>query len=105
MLQGLAIQKHTDGEETLTRESRTTNMHSNGVASISQGNIPSIVLMIASADNFEGTANLIINDDDRPRDQFAAYDSEPPPAPKLKSKGVIAMDITEQFTHAAQRTC
>ena len=34
---------------------------------------------------------------------FAAFDPGPPPAPKLKSKGVIAMDITEQFAYAAQR--
>ncbi len=34
---------------------------------------------------------------------FAAYDSKPPPPPNLKSNGVIAMDITEQFVHAAQR--
>ena len=48
-------------------------------------------------------ANLSINDDADPRNPFAAYDSEPPPAPKLKSKGVVALDITDQFTHAAQR--
>ncbi|KAH8593661.1 amino-acid N-acetyltransferase-like protein subunit Mak10 [Bisporella sp. PMI_857] len=32
-----------------------------------------------------------------------AYGSEPPPTPKLHSQGVVAMDITEQFTHAAQQ--
>ncbi|PQE24216.1 Amino-acid N-acetyltransferase subunit Mak10 protein [Rutstroemia sp. NJR-2017a BVV2] len=34
---------------------------------------------------------------------LAAFDSEPPPAPKLHSKGVIATDITDVFTKAAQR--
>lgn len=33
------------------------------------------------------------------------YDSAPPPAPKLHSKGVMAMDITQQFTAAAEREC
>jgi ribosomal protein L11 len=46
---------------------------------------------IANLDIGNGTTN-----------PFAAYDPEPPPAPKLKSKGVIAMDITEQFVDAAQ---
>ncbi|KAI9052716.1 hypothetical protein LZ554_002992 [Drepanopeziza brunnea f. sp. 'monogermtubi'] len=64
-------------------------MHSNGMTHISQE-----------------TANLVLDDDDenaRHRDPFAAYDPLPPPAPKLKSKGVIATDITQQFTHAAQQ--
>ncbi|KAE8441549.1 hypothetical protein EG329_004857 [Mollisiaceae sp. DMI_Dod_QoI] len=47
-------------------------------------------------------ANLDINNG--ARDPFAMYDTAPPPAPKLKSKGVIAMDITEQFANAAQPT-
>ncbi len=41
--------------------------------------------------------------DDGHRKPFAAFDSELPQAPKLKSKGVIAMDITEQFSIAAER--
>jgi hypothetical protein len=48
-------------------------------------------------------ANLALEDGPRMPAAFAAYDSEPPPPPKLKSRGVIAMDITEQFTNAAQR--
>jgi hypothetical protein len=47
-------------------------------------------------------ANLVLEDGPRNPAAFAAYDSEPPPPPKLKSRGVIAMDITEQFTNAAQ---
>ncbi|KUJ08475.1 amino-acid N-acetyltransferase-like protein subunit Mak10 [Mollisia scopiformis] len=46
-------------------------------------------------------ANLDINDG--ARDAFAMYDSAPPPAPKLKSKGVIAMDMTAEFANAAQQ--
>ncbi|CZR53954.1 probable MAK10 Glucose-repressible protein [Phialocephala subalpina] len=46
-------------------------------------------------------ANLDINDG--ARDPFAMWDTAPPPAPKLKSKGVIAMDITEQFGNAARQ--
>lgn len=34
---------------------------------------------------------------------FAAWNGEPPPVPKLKSNGIVAMEITEQFSHAAQR--
>jgi hypothetical protein len=34
---------------------------------------------------------------------FAAWNNEPPAAPTLKSDGVVATDITEAFTHAAQR--
>jgi hypothetical protein len=49
-------------------------------------------------------ANLVLYDGPRNPNAFAAYDSEPPPPPQLKSRGVIAMDITEQFTNAAQRT-
>ena len=48
-------------------------------------------------------ANLALDDGPRIPGPFAAYDSEPPPPPKLKSRGVVAMDITEQFTNAAQR--
>lgn len=41
-----------------------------------------------------------------PKDQPvlpAAYYGEQPPAPKLYSEGVVATDITEQFTNAASR--
>lgn len=41
--------------------------------------------------------------DDVPQNPFSAYDEEPPPAPKLQSKGIIAMDITQQFISAAKR--
>jgi len=62
-------------------------MHSNGVSAISHE-----------------AANLAINDQtDRRDNPFAAFDPEPPPAPKLKSKGVVAMDITNEFTNAAQQ--
>ncbi|PBP23912.1 Mak10 subunit [Diplocarpon rosae] len=49
------------------------------------------------------TADLAINDDNRPQDSVAAWSTEPPPAPQLKSNGVVATDITELFTHAAQQ--
>jgi len=48
-------------------------------------------------------ANLDISDAPSNPAAFAAWQDEPPPAPKLHSKGVIAMDITEQFVDAAQR--
>ncbi|KAH8786656.1 amino-acid N-acetyltransferase-like protein subunit Mak10 [Hyaloscypha finlandica] len=51
----------------------------------------------------QDVANLVLDDGPRNPAAFAAYDSEPPPPPKLKSRGVIAMDITEQFTNAAQQ--
>ncbi|KAG9231003.1 amino-acid N-acetyltransferas-like protein subunit Mak10 [Amylocarpus encephaloides] len=34
---------------------------------------------------------------------FATWNSEPPPAPRLKSNGVVATDITEQFINATQQ--
>lgn len=33
---------------------------------------------------------------------FAAFDQPPPPPPKLNSRGVVAMDITNEFTAAAK---
>ncbi|CZT12070.1 probable MAK10 Glucose-repressible protein [Rhynchosporium graminicola] len=52
----------------------------------------------------QAAANLSLDDlAARPVNPFAAYDEEPPPAPKLRSKGVVATDITKQFTHAAQQ--
>ena len=50
---------------------------------------------VADLDFNEGPSNL---------SAFAGFDEEPPPAPKLHSQGVIAMDITEQLTDAAQST-
>lgn len=56
------------------------------------------------ANQITEVANFALNDDDEERQQsaFKAFQSEPPPAPKLHSQGVIAMDITEQFINAAQ---
>jgi hypothetical protein len=33
---------------------------------------------------------------------FAAFDQPPPPPPKLNSRGVVATDITNEFTTAAK---
>lgn len=33
---------------------------------------------------------------------FAAYELDPPPPPKLNNRSIVTMDITEQFTNAAQ---
>ncbi|KAH8657006.1 amino-acid N-acetyltransferase-like protein subunit Mak10 [Tricladium varicosporioides] len=56
-------------------------------------------------DLHQQVANLEIEDGHRDltTDAFASWNSEPPPAPKLSSKGIIAMDITEQFANAAQQ--
>jgi hypothetical protein len=32
----------------------------------------------------------------------SSFDEQPPPAPKLHSQGVVAMDNTQQFQNAAQ---
>ncbi|PSS22902.1 hypothetical protein M430DRAFT_33575 [Amorphotheca resinae ATCC 22711] len=61
-------------------------MHSDGVSVLSQQ-----------------VAGLGIDDGPNKPSAFGAYEQEPPSAPKLQSKGVIAMDITEQFTNAAQK--
>ncbi|KAM3084260.1 N-alpha-acetyltransferase, non-catalitic subunit [Clarireedia jacksonii] len=62
-------------------------MQGNGVAAISQ--------QVSGLDIKEGPSD--------PAAMLAAFDSEPPPAPKLHSKGVIATDITDVFTKAAQQ--
>jgi hypothetical protein len=49
-------------------------------------------------------ADLDINEDPSNLSAVAGFGEKPPPAPKLHSQGVIAMDITEQFTDAAQST-
>lgn len=48
-------------------------------------------------------ANFDINDGTR--DLYDMFDLAPPPAPKLKTPGVIAMDITSKFAQAAQGMC
>jgi hypothetical protein len=49
-----------------------------------------------------GVAHLDVNDGSR--DPLSAWNfDQPPPAPKLTSQGVVAMDITEQFVSAAKR--
>jgi hypothetical protein len=47
-------------------------------------------------------AGLDIDDGSGRPTPFAAYESESPPPPKLESKGIITIDITAQFTNAAQ---
>lgn len=78
-------------------------MGSNGFDAISQGKIFSKDMARPKLTHFSDIANLDINDG--ARDPFAMWDTVPPPAPKLKSKGVIAMNITEQFANAARRSC
>lgn len=53
---------------------------------------------------FPEVADLDINDGPSNPAAFAGFEEAPPPAPKLHSKGVIAMDVTEQFADAAQST-
>ena len=53
---------------------------------------------------FADVADLEIDDGPRNPFAFAGYESDIPPAPTLRSRGVIAMDITEQFTNAAAST-
>lgn len=78
-------------------------MSGNGFDAISQGKkFPSNIAR-PKLTHFSDIANLDINDG--ARDPFAMWDTAPPPAPKLKNKGVIAMDITEQFGNAARRMC
>ncbi|KAK0113641.1 hypothetical protein ONS95_013887 [Cadophora gregata] len=62
-------------------------MHSNGVSAIAHE-----------------AANLAIDDqNEMPINPFTAFEPDPPAAPKLKSKGVVSMEITKQFAHAAQQ--
>ncbi|KAL3418683.1 N-alpha-acetyltransferase 35, NatC auxiliary subunit [Phlyctema vagabunda] len=48
-------------------------------------------------------SNLDLNDDHGIPSAFAAYDSAPPAPPKLESKGIMATDITQQFSTAAKQ--
>ncbi len=57
----------------------------------------------AQAYIISGICDLQLDSVGQGNSAFGAYDPEPPPPPKLKSRGVIAMDITEQFAQAAQR--
>ena len=78
-------------------------MASDDVTHISEGKRAHVGLKASLADEFQELANLALDGDDHRRPApFAGYDSEPPPAPKLHSQGIIAMDITQQFTKAAQ---
>jgi N-alpha-acetyltransferase 35, NatC auxiliary subunit len=47
-------------------------------------------------------AGLDIHDGPPKAGPFAAYELEPPPPPNLNNKGIVTMDITEQFTDAAR---
>lgn len=78
-------------------------MDGEALSTISQGVFLSLLILQQHAKYVTDVANLVLDDGPRHPAAFAAYDSEPPPPPKLKSRGVIAMDITEQFTSAAQR--
>lgn len=46
---------------------------------------------------------LNINDGPPKPGPFVAYELEPPPPPKINNKNLITMDVTEQFTSAAQK--
>lgn len=97
------------------RSSSPVNMQNNAMATISQGTSASLhppkpakCYTVCPNQRFTEVANLAVVDNEaRPQisDPFAAYDAMPPPAPKLVSKGIVATDITQQFTHAARRTC
>ena len=75
-------------------------MNKDGIASMSHGKTALWDISLPESDVSEELANLDIGNGTA--NPFAAYDPEPPPAPKLKSKGVVAMDITEQFVDAAR---
>lgn len=50
-------------------------------------------------------ADFDINEGPSNPSAFAGFEEKPPPAPKLHSEGVVAMDNTQQFIDAAQSTC
>lgn len=55
-----------------------------------------------NADDVAEVAGLDIEDGPPKPGPFVAYELEPPSPPKLKHKGIVTMDITEQFIGAAQ---
>ena len=60
--------------------------------------------LFTTADNLPEIGGLDIHDGPPKPGPFAAYELEPPPPPKLNNKNIITVDITEQFTNAAQST-
>lgn len=79
-------------------------MYSNGIADITQRERSlEVLLFLTKRFCMTEASDLSIDDGPSHSGPFTAFDSEPPPAPKLHSIGVIATDITAQFTHAAQR--
>ena len=96
--------------ETTQTEQTTAlllNMHSDGMVAISKRKTPLTDLSFRPPTwltNSLEVADLDINDGPSNPAAFAGFEEAPPPAPKLYSKGVITMNITEQFTDAAQRT-
>lgn len=103
---GPGIEEHSIAPPTFhaifekTFSSCTFIMQNDGFAALDDGKAAPKILLPCLTFRI-GVANLDINDGSR--DPFSAYNPEPPPAPKLTSQGVIAIDITEQFIHAAQR--
>jgi hypothetical protein len=78
-------------------------MESNGVPAISQRETYRLLKNDSPyADGVAEVAGLDIEDGPPKPGPFAAYELEPPPAPKLKHKGIVTTDITEQFIGAAQ---
>lgn len=78
-------------------------MESNGVSGVAQRkSCDSVDSDVSSADNLSEVAGLDIQDGPPKPGPFAAYEMEPPPPPKLSNRGIVTMDITEQFTNAAQ---
>jgi hypothetical protein len=97
------------GETTQTEQTTALllNMHSDGLVAISKRKIPLTDLSFRPPTwltIFLEVADLDINDGPSNPAAFAGFEEAPPPAPKLHNKGVVAMDITEQFTDAARRT-
>jgi len=82
-------------------------MSASDVVAISGRKKTSIIVQDSLTDvsQFAEVADLAVDNVARSPAPFAGYESIPPPAPKLQSRGIIAMDITQQFTHAAQGQC
>lgn len=107
LLQGLPGYQHQHDFLTLTsRQSHHVadiEMHLDGVEFLSGSKTirgESCHLLCWSSST--GTSGLDISDDLKRSGALMAHSDEPPPAPQIHSRGVIATDITQHFMNATK---
>lgn len=77
-------------------------MESDEIEAISASKIISYPHEVTAHPDMIGTSLLEVRDGSSHAPQFMNYSEEPPPAPQIHSKGVVATNITEHFTKATE---